>query len=42
MVIKPDATLRCEKDYRAAAMKILSVSRPYGENPNMPKGKAAF
>jgi carboxylesterase type B len=31
MVIKPDATWRCESDYRAAAMKILSVIRPHGE-----------
>ncbi|MGD9159338.1 MAG: carboxylesterase family protein [Desulfobacteraceae bacterium] len=42
MVIRPDATWKCEKDYRAAAMKILSVLRPYGENPNTLKGKATF
>ena len=31
MVIKPDATWRCESNYRAAAMNILSTIRPYEE-----------
>ena len=35
MVIKPDASWKCESNYRADAMKVLSEIRPHGEEKQL-------